>query len=133
LLSHEFACNIISGDRSVHITTLSPFLYIYPAKTATDYDLLTPGRNAKISGGKLKVEGTDPACGVYFVNEADGARVKVDEADIVENLNAHLLIIVPALPAGTYRLEVTTQYGGSSKPLKAPRTAVFDRLLTVAV
>jgi hypothetical protein len=59
--------------------------------------------------------------------------VKVDEADIVENMNLHLLIIIPALPTGTYRLEVTTQYtGGGGRLLKTPRTATFDRLLTVA-
>jgi hypothetical protein len=101
-------------------------------RTRSVNDQLTPGRNAKISGGKLKVEGDDPACGVYFVNEADGTRVKVDSADIVENQNAHLLIIIPALAAGTYRLEVSTQYSGGNKPLKTPRTAAFDRLLTVA-
>jgi hypothetical protein len=95
-------------------------------------DLLTPGRNANISGGKLKVEGTDPLNGVYFVNEADGSRVKVDPADIVENQPAHLLII-PALPVGTYRLEITTQFTGSGgKTLNAPRTTTFDRLLTVS-
>jgi hypothetical protein len=79
------------------------------------------------------VEGDDPACGVFFVNEADGTRFKVDGADIVENVSAHLLIIVPPLAAGTYRLEVTTQWtGGGGRLLKAPRTAAFDRLLTVA-
>jgi hypothetical protein len=95
-------------------------------------DLLTPGRNAKISGGKLKVEGEDAANGVYFVNKADGTRVKVDSADIVENQNAHLLIIVPALSAGSYRLEITTQYAGSGTALKAPRSTAFDHLLTVS-
>ena len=101
-------------------------------RTRSVNDQLTPGRNAKIRGGKLKVEGDDPACGVYFVNEADGTRVKVDAADIVENMNAHLLIVIPALASGTYRLEVSTQYSGGNKPLKTPRTAAFDRLLTVA-
>jgi hypothetical protein len=101
-------------------------------RTGSVNDLLTPGRNAKIAGGKLKVEGDDPSCGVYFVNQADGTRVKVEAADIVENAPAHLLIIVPALVAGTYQLEAITQYGGSGKPLKAPRAAAFDRLLTVA-
>jgi hypothetical protein len=102
-------------------------------RTGSVNDLLTPGRNARISGGKLKVEGDDPSCGVYFVNAADGSRVKVDAADIVENVNAHLLIIVPALAAGTYRLEVVTQFTTSGgKFLKAPRATSFDRLLTVA-
>jgi hypothetical protein len=101
-------------------------------RTGSVNDLLTPGRNLRIAGGKLKVEGDDPSCGVYFVNETDGTRVKVDAEDIVENVNAHLLIVIPALTAGIYRLEVTTQYMGSGKLLKAPRTASFDRLLTVA-
>jgi hypothetical protein len=81
-------------------------------RTRNVNDLLTPGRNAKISGGKLKVEGdggeTPGVCGVYFVNQGDGSRVKVDEADLVENQHGHLLIVVPPLDKGTYRLEVTT-------------------------
>jgi hypothetical protein len=69
------------------------------------------------------VEGEYPPCGVYFVNTAD----------IVENMNANLLIIIPALTAGTYRSEVTTQYtGNSGKFLKTSRTVLFDHLLTVA-
>jgi hypothetical protein len=103
-------------------------------RTGSVNDLLTPGRNARITGGKLKVEGdggeTPGVCGVYFVNQADGSRIKVDEADIVENFIGHLLIVVPALDAGTYRVEVTTQYTGGGKLLKAPRTTTFDRLLT---
>jgi hypothetical protein len=101
-------------------------------RTGSVNDLLTPGRNAKITGGKIKVEGDDPSCGVYFVNEADGSRVKVDAEDIVENQNAHLLIVIPALAAGTYRLEVTTRYSGGNHPLKSARTAIFDRPLTAA-
>ncbi|MDR1986784.1 MAG: DUF4469 domain-containing protein [Treponema sp.] len=100
-------------------------------RTGSVNDLLTPGRNAKISGGKLKVEGDDPACGVYFVNAATGDRVKVEGADIVENQHRHILIITPALPPGTYHIEVSTQFS-KNQPLKEPRTTVFDRLLTVA-
>ena len=65
------------------------------------------------------------------MNTADQTRVKVDAADIVENENAHLLVVIPALAAGSYQLEVTTQYGGGGKLLKDPRTAAFDRPLTV--
>ncbi|MDR2194226.1 MAG: DUF4469 domain-containing protein [Treponema sp.] len=100
-------------------------------RTGSVNDLLTPGRNAKISGGKLKIEGTSPSCGVYFVNAETGARIKVEAEDMVENKNANLLIITPALAAGTYRVEVTTQYANSGRPLKEPRTTVFDHLLTV--
>ena len=106
---------------------------VIDVRTGSVNDLLTPGRNARILGSKLKVEGDDPACGVYFVSDTDGTRFKVDAADIVENVNAHLLVIVPTLAPGTYRLEVSTQFTTSSgKLLKTPRTTVFDRLLTVA-
>jgi hypothetical protein len=56
----------------------------------------------------------------------------VDAEDIVENKNARILIITPALATGTYHREITTQYMGGGKLLKEPRTALFDRLLTVA-
>ena len=59
------------------------------------------------------------------------AATKVDEADIVINNPSELMIIIPALPAGTYQLEVTTQYSTGNKLLKEVRSAVFDRPLTV--
>ena len=100
-------------------------------RTGSVNDVLTPGRNAKIAGSKLKIAGKDGACGVYFVNADTQERVKVEEADIVENQNAHLMVIIPALTAGTYHLEITTQYTGGSSLLKEPRSTVFDRPLTV--
>jgi hypothetical protein len=105
-------------------------------RTGSVNDLLTPGRNAKIAGGKLKIAGTvekEEVCGVYFVNADTAERVKVETADVVENKNAHLLVVVPALAAGTYHLEVTTQFmGGGGALLKEPRTAALDKPLTVS-
>ncbi|MDR1949983.1 MAG: DUF4469 domain-containing protein [Spirochaetaceae bacterium] len=101
-------------------------------RTGSVNDLLTPGRNARITGSKIKIAGEDPANGLYFVNEAGTERVKVDETDIMENKNAQLLVIIPPLAAGTWHPEVTTQYtGAGDRFLKDPRTAVFDRQLTV--
>ena len=59
------------------------------------------------------------------------AATKVDEADIVVNNPSELMIIIPALPAGTYQLEVTTQYSMGKQWLKEPRTSVFEKTLTV--
>jgi hypothetical protein len=43
----------------------------------------------------------------------------VDSSDITTNNPSDIIIITPALPEGTYKLEITTQYGGNSKqPLK---------------
>jgi hypothetical protein len=102
-------------------------------RTSSVNDLLTPGRNAKITGNKIKIEGGDPSCGVYFVNAGTGERTKVDAADIVENKNTQLLVVTPALAEGSYYIEISTQFTGSGgRTLKTPRTALFDRLLTVA-
>jgi hypothetical protein len=101
-------------------------------RTGSVNDLLTPGRNAKITGNKLKIAGKEDVCGVYFVYADSAGRTKVDPADIVENQNAHLLVVVPVLAAGTYHLEVTTQYSTGTSLLKEPRTTIFDKPLTVS-
>jgi hypothetical protein len=104
-------------------------------RTGSVNDLLTPGRNAKIAGGKLKIAATaekEAVCGVYFVNADTAERVKVDAADVVENQNAHLLVVVPALAAGTYHLAVSTQYSTGTSLLKERRTTALDKPLTVS-
>ncbi|MDR2064291.1 MAG: DUF4469 domain-containing protein [Prevotellaceae bacterium] len=100
-------------------------------KTGSVNDIITPNRNLRISGHKLKIAGDNDSNGVYFVNHDSQERTKVDASDVVINNPAELMIVVPALAAGTYRLEVTTQFSGSSTPLKEPRSAMFDKYLTV--
>ena len=99
-------------------------------KTGSVNDLLTPNRNLRISGSKLKIVGDNAANGVYFINQTTQARTQVDATDFVTNNPSELIIVIPELTAGAYKVEVTTQYGGTT-PLKEPRTAVFDKLLTV--
>ncbi|GHV39565.1 hypothetical protein AGMMS49546_11840 [Spirochaetia bacterium] len=101
-------------------------------RTGSVNDTLTPGRNALITGSKLKIAGEKPECGVYFVNTGDQTRVKVEAADIVENQNARVMVVSPALAAGTWQIEISTQYSGGSALLREPRTATFDRILTVS-
>jgi hypothetical protein len=56
----------------------------------------------------------------------------VDASDIVNNNPSELMIVIPMLAAGTYKVEVKTQFGGNSKQLlKEPRTALLDRVLSV--
>jgi len=101
-------------------------------KTGSVNDLLTPNRNLKVSGGKIKIAGENEQNGVYFVNQGTSERVKVDSTDIVTNNPSELIIVIPALVAGEYKLEVITQYGGNSKQLlKEPRNAAFERVLSV--
>jgi len=102
-------------------------------KTGAINDTITPNRNLRILGSKLKVAGENADNGVYFAPQDGGERVKVDVSDIVNNNPSEVLVVTPALPAGEYRVEIITQWGGNSKALlKEPRKAAFDRLLTVA-
>ena len=100
-------------------------------KTGSVNDLLTSERNLRIIGSKLKIAGDNPTNGIYFVNQATQVRTKVDISDIVYNNPSELIILVPALPAGAYQLEITTQFAGTNL-LKEPRTTVFDKILTVS-
>jgi hypothetical protein len=110
--------------------TSSAILQVTDVKSGSVNDLLTPGRNLKIAGDKIKVAGTDPANGVFFVNTLTQERIAVELADIVTNNPSELIIVIPTLKAGTYNIEVVTQYT-QGMLLKEPRTANFDKVLTV--
>ena len=100
-------------------------------KTGTVNDLLTPNRNLRIAGSKIRIAGENPANGVCFVNHGTSERTKVDPSDIVNNNPSELIIVIPGLAAGAYRVEVTTQYTTGGNLLKEPKTALSDRILTV--
>ena len=103
---------------------------VIDVKTGSVNDLLTVGRNLKIAGSKIKIAGDNPANGVYFVNQATQNRTQVDTTDMVTNNPSELVIVIPELAAGEYKLELVTQFTNSTF-LKEPRTAVFDKILTV--
>jgi len=88
--------------------------------------------NLRISGSKIRIAGENAENGVYFVNQETNERVKVS-SKIPVNKPSELMVVIPALAAGTYKLEVVTQFTGGTKTLlKEPRTAVFDKVLTAA-
>ncbi|MDR2516528.1 MAG: DUF4469 domain-containing protein [Spirochaetaceae bacterium] len=93
--------------------------------------VLTPGNMVHITGHKIKVEGEESEVGVWFVAQADGARVKISER-LGNNRSNELLGLIPPLAAGTYKVEVVTRFSHSSTVLKAPRTIASGPVLTVA-
>ncbi len=103
---------------------------VIDVKTGSVNDVITPNRNLKIKGYKVKIAGDNPANGVSFVNLADNARTKVDTSEFVTNNPSELIILTPALTAGTYQVEVTTQFAGGMF-LKEPRVFLFEKVLTV--
>jgi hypothetical protein len=124
---HSVSVDILGvSDASLSIAKVTD------VKTGSVNDLLTSERNLKIAGHKLKIAGDNPENGVYFVNQTTQERTKVEATDIVTNNPSELMIIIPALASGTYKVEVTTQFSGNTKiMLKDPHTAAFDKILTV--
>jgi hypothetical protein len=106
-------------------------LQVTDMKSGSVNDLLTPGRNLKIVGSKIKVAGDDSSVGIYFVDATTQAKTKVDTTDIVTNNPSEVMVVIPELPSGTYNLEIVTQFSKNSAFLKEPRVALLDKLLTV--
>ncbi|MDR0645276.1 MAG: DUF4469 domain-containing protein, partial [Treponema sp.] len=89
------------------------------------------GGQFSIAGHKLKIAGTDPEVGIYFVSEGDTSlRVKVG-GHLAENTAAKLIGVIPVLAAGTWVVEIKTQYSSGSSLLKEPRTIAFKSGLVV--
>ena len=83
--------------------------------------LFAPGNQLAIHGHKIKILGEDPSNGLYFVPEGDPSKA-VKAARIAENSGSNITGIIPELGPGAYRLEIRTQYSGSSTILaKTPR------------
>ena len=93
--------------------------------------LLTPGNMIRVTGHKIKVEGEGAEAGVWFVSTLDGARVKISE-HLGINRSSELFGLIPPLTAGTYRLEIVTQFTNGTRHLKEARTILAEPVLTVA-
>lgn len=104
---------------------------ILDVKSGSVNDRVTPNRNLRIRGNKLKVAGEHPLVGIRFVNQMTGDAIAVDASDVVDNKPSELVIVVPPLEPGQYTLEVGSQYSVGKELLREPRTTVFDRILTV--
>jgi hypothetical protein len=94
---------------------------------------LTPGGMFSMIGHKLKVAGTDPSCGVYFLAAANPSQRVPVSGHLAENAPGKIIGIIPALAAGQWKVEVVTQYSGATNnPLKNPRTIAGAAVFTVA-
>lgn len=102
---------------------------IADAHSGTLNNIITPSKMVHIAGHKIKIDGNSPTLGVWFVSQA-GTRTKVSE-NLGLNRPTELMVEVPALPAGTYTLEIITQYTSGNTLLKEPRTIKAETPLTV--
>jgi hypothetical protein len=94
-------------------------------------DALTPGGQFSIVGHKIKIAGDKPEIGAYFVSVSDSSqRIKVS-GHLAENTANKLIGIVPVLNAGSWKLEIVTQYSSGNTFLKEPRVLELTHELTV--
>jgi hypothetical protein len=125
------AVSSVKTKRIAAVVTGSVITSVTDLKTGSVNGALTPGRDLRLSGVKLKLAGDKSEVGLYFVPAGGGAEVKVDPSDIVVNNPSEVIAVIPPLSAGTYRVRIITQYT-SGKYLKTPHTYTFDKDLTVA-
>jgi hypothetical protein len=83
--------------------------------------LYAPGSQFIIHGHKIKVQGDDPACGVYFVPIDDPSQ-EARVTRIAVNTPTRIVGIAPQTRHARNRIEIRTQFTGSgSTSLKAAR------------
>jgi hypothetical protein len=96
-------------------------------------EALTPGGMFAIEGHKIKVAGDNADCGVYFTDAANPAQKIKVPGHLADNTASRIVGIIPALTAGKWKVEVVTQFNGSSSSfLKNPRTAASPAVFTVS-
>lgn len=117
-----------------HNATIKNYIYtVTDVKTGMVDTNLTPGKNIKITGNRLKVIGPDPSCGLYFIPEkTTEATIKLDTSELVVNNPSEIIAVIPALKKGRWHLKLVTQYCQGAKHLKEPQSVTYGKVFTVA-
>jgi hypothetical protein len=89
-------------------------------------DRLTSKGVIEVRGYNLKIDGNDPACGLWFVSET-GEETKA--VVIIENKPSKILAMIPELATGNYQVKVVTQYANGVKLLKTPKLFIYPKNL----
>ena len=103
--------------------------------TDTDTGLVNsqykPGDFFSLTGSKIKIAGDDPGCGVFFV-PVDNPSKAVKVTRIAENSTSKIIGEAPCTGYKRNRIEVRTQFNGSTALLKRPRIIVSGFVLETA-
>ena len=94
---------------------------------------ITPGGNLNGEGKRVRIAGTEGnTVGFFFIAEKDDKETAVPMTSVSRNEPSRFSFTIPALPDGTYYLEIATQAGSNSKTLvKDVRRSRFPYVLTV--
>jgi len=80
-----------------------------------------PGNGFTVHGHNIKIEGDDPACGLYIV-PVDNPAKRVKILRILENNPTKVMGLSMNTGSLTNRIEIVTQYSSGGHTLAAPRT-----------
>jgi hypothetical protein len=100
--------------------------------TGSVNETVTPGGQFSLSGHKIKVAGTGGGVGIYFVLATDPDQSAIMDPFLAENTSSKVIGVIPQLTAGTWKLEIKTQYTVGGTLLKEPRVIESAIVLTVA-
>lgn len=101
------------------------------AQTKSITDKLVKNRLLIVRGDKIKITGNDPTVGLYLLNTEMENEYHFPASALFQNGNTTLMLLVPELAPGSYRLKISTQYAGKGMPLSQPRDCVYANLLHV--
>jgi hypothetical protein len=90
---------------------------------------ITQGGSVNLTGTKIRIIGNLPGVGLHLTEINTGTVMTVPMTSIPVNDPSKITFVVPPnMPAGDYKLSITTQFAPSGL-LKEPRTYVFDYVL----
>lgn len=116
---------LVKHQASVNQAVISQVLDVGSQKFDS---ILTPGNMLQVTGNLIKIDGDVPQVGIYFINQETQEETKI--TFIATNTPKNLILLLPSLSAGEYKLHLITQYSGSTM-LKNAKTIFFDKTLTV--
>ena len=114
-------------EKTVAIAPQLQILEVKDSVSGKVNERLTSGGVLEVWGNNIKIAGDYPECGLYFVPESGEA---LKALVIAQNKPSSLIIAIPSLAAGTYTLELVTQFTNGHL-LKLPRTCYFNKMLIV--
>lgn len=88
--------------------------------------VLTSNGAIVVRGYNIKIEGDDPACGLWFAGNDKEIKAEI----LSENKPSMLLAVIPVLDKGEYQLKVATQYS-RSRTLKTIKEYIYPISLQV--
>ncbi|MCL2131245.1 MAG: DUF4469 domain-containing protein [Lentimicrobiaceae bacterium] len=118
----------VKFEKTNPITPQPHILEIRDLISDTKNQKITPQGVVEILGYNLKIQGDDPACGLWFCS---GKNTEVKAEIIVENRPAKIIAIVPNLNNNLCKIKVVTQSTVGGRVLKNPKSFQYSKTLKV--